>query len=391
MNKFLPAFLVTALLFAGVGCKPSSPPGTGQATPPTGGGAPRQPTAGDLQAFLRAGLPADLKLSDAQMDPPARMPNTSPADNAWVFNVKLTFTPDVDLLSLPPAEDAQAINQLTGELNSLVAWRNTYVNSPYAKACGGLEVKVPTVPMPQLLVVTQSKGRALPPIYGKMAAEWQVDHWQFMKVDLPVPESGQPRSSFRGATMVKGSPEAEKALDEVRDAISQARKDIEAIRDRYTEQVVRGVKPGTTYNGTVSFRANVAPCELRFLDPPPGGDARFASFQITLSSQNPACWYVYKARVSTELPIPVPGPQPTPTNPYAVTGFGEANAVPGHNVFQQLVRSSNFKVGRDTLASWLGENDHGGQALLLLGGRVEGLINDFAGSGIKLSVQQATP
>ena len=63
----------------------------------------------------------------------------------------------------------------------------------------------------------------------------------------------------------------------MREAITQARNDIDTIRSRYTEQVVKGVKPGTTYTGTVSYGPNVAPCELKFLDPPPGGDARFAS------------------------------------------------------------------------------------------------------------------
>ena len=137
----------------------------------------------------------------------------------------------------------------------------------------------------------------------------------------------------------------------------------------------------------MSYRQNVAPCELRFLDPPPGGDARFASFQVTLSGTNPPCWYVYKARVTTELPLPVPGTQPAPANPYAVTGFGDADAVPTCNVFQSLVRSSHNKVGFDTLASWLGEPGHDSQALLL-GGRMEGLLSSYGLSGIRLSAQQ---
>ena len=278
------------------------------------------------------------------------------------------------------------------ELNSLVAWRNAYANSPYAKACGAFEVKVPAAPLPQLLVVVHPKDHPLEPIYAKVTAEWQVDHWQFEAAEgntnTVLLNAGKLRSEFTGPTMVKGSPEAQKAIGGMRDAVAQARKDIDAIRARYMEQVVRGVKPGTTYTGTVSYGPNVAPCELRFMDPPPGGDARFASFQVTLPSNNPPCWYIYKARVTTELPIPVPGSTPTPANPYAVTGFSDANTVPDHNVFQSLVRNSNFKVGRDTLANWLGSNDHGGQALLLLDGHIQGLINDFGNPGIKLSVQQ---
>ena len=326
------------------------------------------------------------------MDPPTRMPNTSPAQNVWLLSLKMTLTPAQDLFSLPPPQDTQPIDNLVTELNALVAWRNAYVNSPYAKACGAFEVKVPAAPLPQLLVVTYPKDHPLPPIYAKVTAEWQVDHWQFEptqgNTSTVLLNAGKLRSEFTGPTMVKGSQEAEKAIGGVRDAIAQARKEIDAIRSRYTEQVVRGVKPGTLYTGTVSYGPNVAPCELRFLDPPPGGDARFANFQVTLSSQNPPCWYIYKARVSTELPIPVPGPQPTPANPYAVTGFNDSNQVPDHNVYQNFVRSSNFKVGRDTLANWLSNNDHGGQALLLLNGRIDGLINDFGNPGIKLSVQQ---
>ena len=92
--------------------------------------------------------------------------------------------------------------------------------------------------------------------------------------------------------------------------------------------------------------------------------------------------------MTTELPIPVPGTQPTPANPNPTFDFDTSNRVPEHNVFQSFVRCSNNKVGRDTLPNWLGSNDHGGQALLLLNGRIDGLINDFGNPGIKISVQQ---
>ena len=190
--------------------------------------------------------------------------------------------------------------------------------------------------------------------------------------------------------MVKGSPEAEKAfLREMRDAITQARKEIGAIRGRYAEQVVNGTKPGTVYTGKVSYGSNVAPCELRFLDPSPGADTRFANFQITLSSQNPSCWYVYKARVTTELPIPVPGTQPSSADQNSAFDFDPSSKqVPNRNVFQNLVRNSNYKVGRETVANYLSSNEHGGQALLLLDGRIEGTINDFGAlPGVQLSVQ----
>ncbi len=385
-------FLAGVFFLAVAGCKPALTTATGQANPPIESSAPRQPTAADFQAFFQGLMPAIVKVSEVKMDPPTRMPNAAPASNVWLLSTKITLTPGEDLFALPSAQDTQPIDNFVAELNALVAWRNSYANSPYVKACGAFEVKVPAAPLPQLLVVTQPKDHPLPPLYLKATAEWQVDHWQFDSAEgnssTVLRNAGKPRSEFTGPTMIKGGPEAEKAVGSVRDAVSQARKEIEAIRRRYTEQVVRGTKPGTLYTGAVSYGANVAPCELRFLDPPPGGDAHFANFQVTLPSQNPPCWYVYKARVSTELPIPVPGPQSSPPNPYAATGLNDASPTPDHNVFQSLVRSSNAKVGRDTLANWLGNNDHGGQALLLLDGRIEGLINDFGNPGIKLSVQQ---
>ena len=382
---------IAAVLFFDTGCKPT-PPATAQATPPTDSSAPRQPTAADFQTFFQGMLPATVKVSEVKMDPPTRMPNASPASNVWLLSLKITVTPIEDLFSLPPPQDMQPIDNLVTELNALVAWRNTYANSPYAKACGAFEVKMPTAPLPQLLVITYPRDHPLPPIYAKVTAEWQVDHWKFEPAEgntnTVLLNAGKLRSEFTGPTMVNGSHEAEQAIGGVRDAVTQARKEIDAIRSHYTEQVVRGVKPGTFYTGTVSYGPNVAPCELRFLDLPPGGDVHFANFQVTLPSQNPPCWYIYKARVTTDLPIPVPGPQPTPVNPYAVTGFNDANSVPTRNVFQNLVRNSNNKVGRNTLANWLSNNDHGGQGLLLLDGRIEGLINDFGNPGIKLSVKQ---
>ena len=385
--------LLAAVVFSALpGCKPAPLATTAQQTPPDADSVPRQPTTADVQAFIQGMLPAAFKVAEVKMDAPTRTPNAAPGSNVWLLSTKLVLTPAKDLFSLPSPQDTQPIDNLVAELNRLVEWRNAYVNSPYVKACGPFQVKVPTAPLPQLLVLTSPKDHPLSPMYAKWTAEWQVDHWQFEAAQensiRVVLNAGKPRSEFTGPTMAKGSPEAEKVLGEVRDAINQTRKEIDAIRGRYAEQVVNGTKPGTVYTGKVSYGSNVAPCELKFLDPAPGADARFASFQITLSGQNPPCWYVYKARVTTELPIPVPGVQPTPTDPYAVGGFNDSNAVPTHNIFPNRVRSSNYKVNRETLADYLASNEHGGQALLLLDGHIEGTINDFgAFPGVQLSVQ----
>ena len=262
--------LATVVFTALSGCKPAPPATTAQQTPLPDGNASRQPTANDFQAFFQGMLPATVKVSEVKMDAPTRMPNTSPASNIWLLSLKITVTPLEDLFSLPPPQDTQPIDNLVAELNALVAWRNAYANSPYAKACGAFEVKVPPAALPQLLVVAHPKDHPLLPIYAKVTAEWQVDHWQFEPTEgntnTVLLNAGKLRSEFTGPTMLKGSPEAEKALREMRDAINQARKEIGAIRGRYAEQVVNGTKPGTVYTGKVSYGSNVAPCELRFLD-----------------------------------------------------------------------------------------------------------------------------
>ena len=388
--------LAVALVFAGVGCKPSPPASTSQGTPPTDSSSPRQPTAADFQASFQAVLPATMKVSEVKMDPPVRMPNASPASNTWLLSIKLTLTPAEDLLSLPSTEDAKIIDDLVSELNSLVAWRNAYVNSPYAKACGAFEVKAPASPLPQLLVITQPKDHPMPPIYAKMAAEWQVDHWQFaptqQNTSTALLNAGKLRSEFTGPTMVKGSPEAEKAIGGVRDAVAQARKEIDAIRSRYAAQVAKGTKPGTVYTGTVSFRQNVAPCELRFLDPPPGGDAHFASLEVRLTSENPPCVFAYNAKVTTELPIPVPGPEPTPAGQNPAFDFDTSNQVPGYNLKISLVRSVG-KMDERRLPGYIlsgNRHDFGTQTLLLLDRHVEGKIA-YDSDDIHLSAQLTHP
>lgn len=375
------ALLVAVLLCAGAGCKPA---------PPVADGA-HPPTTENLRTFFEAGAPSGLKVNEVKADPPVHQP-----DGSWLVNVKLVLTPTEDLLTLPAAGDAQSTDRLVGELNRLARWHDDYARSPYAKACGLFEVHVPAASVPQLLVVLQPKDKPLAPLYGKVAAEWQVDHWQFQPQGFTAPPSlGEPRATFQGTTMVQGSPEAEKTLREVRDDIAQARKDIELVRHRYAEQVTRGIKPDTTYTGAVNLDGSTVTCELRFLLPPAGssgGDAPLASFQVTLTGMRPACWYVYHARVNTELPLAVPGPQPPTADDelsarlYAY-GHPDQAAAPTCNVSPGLVLNSQFDVGRNALANAL--SSHGGSpGLLLLDGRIEGVLSNTGSNGVRLSVQQ---
>ena len=209
---------IAAVLLFYTGCKPT-PPAAAQVTPPTDSSVPRQPTAADFQTFFQGMLPATVKVSEVKMDAPTRIPNASPASNIWLLSLKITVTPLEDLFSLPPPQDTQPIDNLVAELNALVAWRNAYANSPYAKACGAFEVKVPDRPP------AATARRGAPQGSSSAAHLRQSDRrvaggslavragWRETRA-MVLLNAGKLRSEFTGATMVKGSPEAEKAFRE---------------------------------------------------------------------------------------------------------------------------------------------------------------------------------
>ncbi len=246
-----------------------------------------------------------MRLGDLKTDPPVRMPNTSPDSNVWLVNVKLTLVPVEDLLSLPPTEDAQAIDALVNELNGLITWRNAYARSPYARAYGEFKVNAPVSPVPQLLVVAQAKDKPLAPIYGKVAAEWQVDHWQFSNVDLTMPAFGQPRSAFTGPTMVKGGADGETFLKAQREAIASAKQQQATIEASHQKDLAAATRPGTTYRGNVTRNGKTMLAEVRFVDPPPGSDARVAAFALTLPS-DPSFRVEYTTKLASSLPLNLP-------------------------------------------------------------------------------------
>ena len=286
------SLLVAALFCTAVGCKPSPPTISGQPTPPTEHRAPRQPTQEDFTTFFQGTMSSWVRLTEVKMDPPVPMPNTSPADNVWLCKVKVTLVPTEDLLVHPSTEDAAAIDGLVNELNALVNWRSLYVKSPFARACGDVEVKVPTASVPQFLVVQHAKGQPLQPVYGKMAAEWQVDHWQFSVVDMNLAVDGKPRSDYPGNTMVKGSAEAEGFLKSERDAIAQARETDRrpsklplrgAGRQRH--QARHSLPPvAVTFRTERRSLVKYASWTL-----PPGADEHFANLEVKLPNENPPC------------------------------------------------------------------------------------------------------
>ena len=305
------------------------------------------------------------------------MPNMSPDSNAWIISVKITLTPVEDLLALPSSEDANVIDSLTGELNLLFAWRNAYVRSPYTHTCGPFDVQVPTASAPQLLVLKQAKDKPLAPFYGKVAAEWQVDHWQFTNMDLELPQTGQPRSSFNRPTMVKGSPEAEAFLAAERKAVTEGKERQTAIESKYGKDVSAATKPGTIYRGQISHPRGVLPCEIRFLETP-GADPQVATFEVRVP-QEPSYQYVYSAALAPKVPLKIASdgvasqPNPIPS--------GDTD-VPVGNLIVNFVRGTGKTSTGGNLAGVMLSGAHGlgnDKPLLLLGGRLKGVVASFNG------------
>ncbi len=379
------------VLFAVAGCKPAPPVTAGQpaATPmpsaaqPTpvasaaGGTAVRQPTAADFQAFFQGLFPAGLRVAEVKSDPPVPMPDTAPADNAWLLRVKLTLVPTEDLLALPSQADADAINALVSSLNEQVTWRNAYVRSAYAHTYGSYDVQVPAGPVPQLLVVTQPKDQPLPALYGKVAAEWQVDHWQFTNIDLALPPLGERRAKFihNGPTMVKGSPEAEAFLAAERKAIADARQQQASVEDRFAKDLAAATRLGMVYKGRITHPdGGSLACEVRFTDGP-GAGGQVATFEVHLPQQ-PAYLFTYSARLASKLPLNLADA------PAAFAAAGNADQdVPLGNLTVSCTHSagkasiSGNPAGVMVSGSWTLAN----KPFLLFGGHLQGVVASFNG------------
>ncbi len=305
-------------------------------------GVSRQPTADDLAGFVRSFLPPVTHLVDVKMDPPVRMPNTSPASNAWVLNVKMTIASIEDLLGSPSEQDIKAFKAVEEELDSIIRWRNAFVQSPYARFYPNFEVKAPVSPTPQLLVLTHRANQPLPPIYGRMYAEWQVDHWAFSKDEFNMPDPGQPRSSFTGSYVIKDSHEAEAFLAAEREAIAQVKPKQAAIDSSYAADLVKATRQGTIYRGQVSSGNTAVPAEVRFVEPPTS-DEQFAQFEVRLPSA-PGNLYVYTAKLAKRMPIhPAPAPGDNdPTTPDDLASTPKADLTVGllHVSGKEIVAST---------------------------------------------------
>ena len=284
--------------------------------------AHRPPSTDDLTRFFRSRWPAQLKLKELKNDPPVPLPNSSPGSNTWLFNVRLRLALTEDLVGLPSPEDAHAFQAIVDELNGLVGWSQAYSRSPYARLYPAFEMQVPTTAWPQLLVVQQPKDQPVPPVYGKMVAEWQVDHWQISVVDLQMPNlPGNLRSDFSTPNEIQGSPEEKNLLAAAKVAIADANSKKAVIESGYRADLAKATQPGTVYRGRISHGADAVPAEVRFVESPLH-DAEFVQLELRLPTA-PGDLFVFSVRKATHIPgIKSPGGQGggqevSPINPVA--------------------------------------------------------------------------
>ena len=371
MNRFLLAVLVATLL-SGAGCsKPSSP---------TSSSGPRPPSADEAKAFVQSLLPSSLRLSDFKADAPMRQPNTAPDGNAWTISVKVTLTPAEDLLTTASLEQDRAFYAPIRDLDDLKAWRNTYVRSIYARTYGAFDLPALKPPVP-LLVVQQAKGKALSPLYGKLAAEWQVDHWKWSEADLEPPSVGRPRAMFGSdPTLILGSPEAEAVAAAQRKGVDEFRQKQADVEARYAKDLAAATKPGTTYKGQIKHPNGTMPCEVRFVETAGAADPQTVSFEVRVP-QDPAYLYVFKAKFSPTIPLNIASDAAyQPTSP----ATSDADAAPPVGDLTATYVRGTGKLA--TYGNWPGvlvngaiRLSYGGTPLVLLGGHIRGVVGDFNG------------
>ena len=301
--------VIAALLTMG-GCKPKPPPSDGShatsfaedRSVPAGRNTD-QPTAGDLTGYLRGIAPPFMRVVDVRMDPPAPAPNTSPASRRWVFNVRFTLVPTEDLLSTASQENAHAYRVVADELEYMGHWHDAYRQSSYARLYSDFNWQAPTPPPAgqTLLVVTHKRDTPLPPMYGKLAAEWQVDHWRFFPVDLDFPEADMPWSSFQVPNVILGSQAAEAFLTAARAAIIQAKTKKAAINASYTADLEKATRPGTIYKGQINHLGSVVPAEARFMASPTE-DPQVVGLEVRLPA-TPGEVFTYSVDLAKQVPL----------------------------------------------------------------------------------------
>ncbi len=304
LQRTLLHVLLAAVFCVQAGCKPAASPLPAQEQTP--GGSHRTPSTIELASFVRGKLPPSIKLVELKNDLPAPMPGTAPGGNVWSINVRLTFAPTEDVLGSPPPQAVKAFHATVDELSYLAAWSQAYARSPYAGIYPGFRVDPPTPTDPQLLMITQPKDRPFAPVYGKLAAEWQVDHWQYEFIDLALPQdNGRVRSAYTGPVMVQGDPATERFVMVAKAAVAANEPKKEVIEQRYREDLRKATQPGTVYKGQVSEGKITTPVEICFSAP--SGDPDLVRFEMRLPTSGYA--YTCSAKMAgcvPNMPVRVP-------------------------------------------------------------------------------------
>lgn len=393
--------LLWATLLGLAGCKPAATP-SAQAEPPRPAAEPvgqpsatprRRPGTEELASSLRGQLPPALgRLVELKNDPPVPLPGTAAGTDAWLFNVRLTFAPAEDLFAPTPVQDTQALQALLEELQDLADWSQAYARSPYTDLGATFTVKAPASAAPQLLVFKHAKDQPFAPLYGKMTAAWQVDHWNVAIAELQTSAelASQPRGAFPGATMIQGSHEATHFVDEAQTAIKEARDKQAAIERRYQEALAQATRPGTLYRGEVRLRSGgfkkpPAPAEVRFVDvPADAAHTHQARFGVKLP-KSPSDDFLFQVNLAEHLPLVLPA-QARQFNDPTVTSLGDATI--------NGARASGKDDLGASIAGLLVQGLHGGMVrrdlpLFVHGGRMEGRLTGTLVGDLLLSAKQA--
>ncbi len=395
ISSRLASYIIAAVASCALAaCKPAAPATTTQSQTPSepsfqtpGGGHRQQPTTAELTNFIRGNLPPVIKLVELKNDPPVPPPNTAPGSNVWLYNVRLTFAPVEDELSAPSAPATAAFQATVDELNDLVAWSQAYAQSPYASRYPGFTVPPPALASPQLLALLHPKDRPLAPAYGKMMAEWQVDHWQFSMMNMDLPEEdGRFRSTFTGPILLQGSLDAERFVTATKAAIAQAKPKKDAIEAAYKEDLRKATQPGTLYKGQITMLNKSMATEWRFIASP-SGDPNLARFELRL----PASGYVFTG--SAKLTASIPNlPLPPDRTDDAFMHVVESPPKGELKVTLEQVNPHKFIVGDEPANTFFyGKGTVNNVALTLRDGQLSGNLWGIYAPGFLLSAQRQNP
>ncbi len=351
----------------------------------------------DVAAFLRSASPPFAQVTDVKMDAPVILPNTSPSQRAWLCNVRFAFTPTEDLFGLAPGEPARAVQAAGEELANWSRWQAAYERSPYARLYPAFDLPIPAAPPAEapVLALLHKANQSMPPIYGQLSAEWQVNHWRFAPVDLNIPEAGVPRSSFASPNVVLGSAEAAAFQQAAKDYIAQARAKKADLDARYVADLVQSVLPGTLYRGQINHRGSVVPAEVRFLPPPAGAAAepQTVGLEIRLPA-TPGETFTYSARLSQELPLdlgaspetsePARSPDHAGPLPKGDLRLSFVSATGKEGVYSEAIPVALLNLQRHYTqpdAVWLRLSEH------RLTGRLNGFVTDPTGFVLSAQLQ----